>query len=269
MGKVKDAFLGGAEKKAGKQIAGGFQASSAEFKKQGEEIRKSFDPFAKAGLSAFQQIAGLTGALGVEAEEEQLRAQERFAQSPGQRFLRDRQEKSLLRNAAAIGGLGGGNVRTALQEQAAGIAAQQRGQRLAELGFVSDVGQSALSQQAQSRQFQTGGVSQGLIGAAQARASGTLGEAAGIRQTVTQGAQAAGSFMSDERLKTDIKTIGVSQSGINIYEFKYIDDEEETVYQGVIAQELLDTHPKAVVLDDNGMYSVRYSLIDVDFKKVV
>ncbi len=72
---------------------------------------------------------------------------------------------------------------------------------------------------------------------------------------------------SDINLKENIKLIGKSKSGINIYEFKYIN--EEGLYQGVIAQELIGTeHSSALMLDENNMYMVDYSKIDVEFKKI-
>lgn len=72
---------------------------------------------------------------------------------------------------------------------------------------------------------------------------------------------------SDRRLKRDLKIVGRSQSGINIYEFKYLN--ENQTYSGVIAQELLDTKYKdAVLVDGNGFYKVDYSNLDVPFKKI-
>jgi hypothetical protein len=72
---------------------------------------------------------------------------------------------------------------------------------------------------------------------------------------------------SDSRLKKIIKKLGVSSSGINIYLFSYNFD-PTTLYQGVIAQELLNTEfESAVHIDKNGIYSVDYSKIDVEFKK--
>jgi len=104
-------------------------------------------PYAQAGASALQQQTDLMGSpLQVDYST--------FAESPGQKFLRERQEQSLLRNQAAIGGLGGGNVRTALQEQAYGIASQQesdwyqrqvaeRQQQLSNLNSVAGMGMTA------------------------------------------------------------------------------------------------------------------------------
>jgi hypothetical protein len=87
-----------------------------------------------AETPAAQRQAALSGALG---PEEQQRAIDEFIESPGQQFLRDEQEQALLRNTAAIGGLGGGRVRSALQEQALGRAAGLQQQTFANLGEVA------------------------------------------------------------------------------------------------------------------------------------
>jgi hypothetical protein len=88
-----------------------------------------------------------------------------------------------------------------------------------------------------------------------------------------QGDNTGGGGTSDIRLKTDIKQIGVSKNGITIYEFKYVWD-SETLYQGVMAQELIGTEFENAVIENgveyNGKsyYAVDYSLIDVEFKKI-
>ena len=70
---------------------------------------------------------------------------------------------------------------------------------------------------------------------------------------------APGGF-SDIRLKEDIKLVGKSPSGIDIYEFKY--KGEDDVYQGVMAQEV----PWAASVAENGYLFVDYSKLDVEFK---
>jgi hypothetical protein len=73
---------------------------------------------------------------------------------------------------------------------------------------------------------------------------------------------------SDQRLKIIIEKIGQSNWNLNIYLFRYISDPER-VYQGVIAQELLNTkYDTAVSTDLNGFYRVDYSKIDVEFKEI-
>ena len=71
---------------------------------------------------------------------------------------------------------------------------------------------------------------------------------------------------SDIRLKEDIKKIGQSIDGHNIYKFKYLDDDREFI--GVMAQEVMKTHPDAVIKLNSGYYGVDYSQLDVDFKEV-
>ena len=76
-------------------------------------------------------------------------------------------------------------------------------------------------------------------------------------------------FSSDIRLKENIVLIGSSNSGINIYEYNYI-NEPGTRYVGVMAQELLGTQfEEAVVIAENGYYAVDYSKIDVKFEKII
>ena len=70
---------------------------------------------------------------------------------------------------------------------------------------------------------------------------------------------------SDIKLKKNIKLVDKSPSGINIYNFEYIDSKYgEGVYQGVMANEV----PFASVLNEDGYYMVDYDVIDVDFKKL-
>ena len=73
-------------------------------------------------------------------------------------------------------------------------------------------------------------------------------------------------MMSDKRLKRDVVAVGKSPTGINIYEFSFKPAGQR--YRGVMAQEILDTHPDAVGVNDDGFYAVKYSKIDVDFEQV-
>jgi hypothetical protein len=73
---------------------------------------------------------------------------------------------------------------------------------------------------------------------------------------------------SDIRLKTNINKIGVSNNGINIYEFRFINQPND-LYQGVIAQELIGTEfESATRIESDGYYHVDYSKLDVEFKKI-
>ena len=134
----------GAEQARG-DIYAGRESSLEAISRQRGDIVRGFDPYTSAGASAMQREAALSGALGPEAQQQAMNA---FIESPGQKYLREQQEKALLRNQAAIGGLQGGNVRTALQEQAMGIAATQQQQYLENLRNISGRGQQAVGTQA-------------------------------------------------------------------------------------------------------------------------
>jgi len=115
-----------------------------------------FEPYRGAGEGAVNLEAAFTGALGPEAQAE---AFANYSESPGQKFSRERQEQSLLRNQSATGGLGGGNILTALQEQAAGIASQNYNQDLSNLRSLAGRGQQAAGSSAGLEQWRGGGLS--------------------------------------------------------------------------------------------------------------
>lgn len=73
-------------------------------------------------------------------------------------------------------------------------------------------------------------------------------------------------FSSDKKLKKNIKLIGVSKQGYNIYSFEFKNPEKfgYGTYQGVIAQEI----PEYSTWNPEGYLMVDYSKIDVKFKKL-
>ena len=168
-----------ANKAAGIQSEAAVRAAeiAAESQQLGiDEQRRQFDvtqgnlaPRIEAGNQAMQQQMALLGMGGQEAQKQAFTA---FGNSPGQRFLRERQEKALLRNQGAMGGLGGGNVRTALQEQAVGLAAQDYNNQFNRLGSISSGGQAATTNLNQFGANMANNVSSSLGAMGQARASG-------------------------------------------------------------------------------------------------
>jgi hypothetical protein len=84
--------------------------------------------------------------------------------------------------------------------------------------------------------------------------------------TIKNGIITGITYNSDRRLKKNIKLVGKSPSGINIYEFRYKDTKYGVGrFQGVMSDEV----PWRAVTQDKGGYDmVDYSLIDVEFKRV-
>ena len=94
--------------------------------------------------------------------------------------------------------------------------------------------------------------------------SGSVGTPVGGPSMFGQvaGAGLAAYQLSDIRMKEDIKLVGKSPMGINIYNFKYLDDNK--TYQGVMAHQV----PQASSVNADGYLMVDYSKLDVDFKEV-
>lgn len=70
---------------------------------------------------------------------------------------------------------------------------------------------------------------------------------------------------SDIRLKENIEYIGQTD-GLNIYEYNYIWSDDK--FRGVMAQDLLDTKPEAVLMSSDGYYLVDYSQLGVELERV-
>ena len=100
-----------------------------------------FDPYRVGGESALQKQLALSGSLGKEAFDAAYQA------SPQMQFLQDRGERAVARNAAAIGGLGGGNVQKELAKYSQGLASQDLQNQIGNLQAITGTGLDA-SQQA-------------------------------------------------------------------------------------------------------------------------
>ena len=160
--------------------AQGELAGIEERRRQFDVTQESFRPFQEAGVSALGQQQALLGLSGQAAQQQAFAGLE---DSPGQQFLRARAQKNLLRNASAIGGLGGGNVRSALVQQGVGFAQQDLQNQFGRLGQLAGQGQAAAGQVGQFGQQTSQGIQQGLQGQSQARASGILGRQQAIAQS--------------------------------------------------------------------------------------
>lgn len=106
------------------------------------------------------------------------------------------------------------------------------------------------------------GMGLGLLGGA--NAIGGLTSGSGLLSASSMPALAA--FFSDIRLKENIEYIG-HEKGIPVYDFNYRNDETKARYRGVMAQDIIETHPEAVH-EFNGVYMVDYSKLGIEFKKI-
>lgn len=112
----------------------------------------------------------------------------------------------------------------------------------------SQLGQSAANETARKNAYQQAKAQ------SKAQTYSTIGQLGGAAIAIM--------MMSDRRVKEDITKVGVSPSGVNIYEFKY--KNTEGTYKGVMADEV----PWAAAKAPNGYQMVDYNKVDVDFEKV-
>lgn len=71
----------------------------------------------------------------------------------------------------------------------------------------------------------------------------------------------AGTASSDIRLKRDIEALGTLSNGLTLYRFKYLWSDTDMV--GVMAQEVLNVAPDAVITGEDGFYRVNYDKLGI------
>lgn len=82
------------------------------------------------------------------------------------------------------------------------------------------------------------------------------------------GAASIYTAFSDRRLKENIELVGVDEAtDLNLYEFNYKGDTSRR-FRGVMADEVLITHPEAVCDTDLGFMAVKYDLLGIELEEV-
>lgn len=115
-------------------------------------MENALNPYTSAGNAAQQQQMAMMGlaptmnaageitGYGQATPEQMASTQSMFNESPGQRFLRERQETTLLRNQSALGGLGGGGAKRELAELGFNLAQTDMNNMYDRLGGIANRG---------------------------------------------------------------------------------------------------------------------------------
>ena len=153
---------------------------------------------------------------------------------------------------ADISNLGFGMGQTVTQN-----LAQQGAQQQAMQQALIDAGKQNFAGYTGQPQQSIGYVTQAL-GATPVPQTQTTSKQPGLFDYLTLGAS-----MSDKRLKKNITKMGQLKSGLNIYKWEWKEGAKELGADmnhtiGVIAQEVKELFPNAVVKMDNGYYAVKY-----------
>jgi len=153
-------------------------------------------------------------------------------------------------NAAAGNQMGLGNQLLTGMNQGAGTIGSGQQMQLQGLGSILNAQTSFANSQNQMYANMGDGGLGGLLGAAS-----NLG--------------AAWIMKSDRRLKENIVPIDKDDAtGLTLYEFTYKDDPEQRRYRGVMADEVEQVMPAAVVYDDLGFASVNYTMLGIEMVEV-
>jgi hypothetical protein len=188
------------------------------------------------------------------AAESDIARQQQMAMFAPEFELRARQQQ-----AGLLGGVG------AEQQQRLGqlgqIGSQQ--QQLQQMGLQVPYGefQRALGYGPQQLGLLQAGLGTPLV-------SSSTSKETGFGDVLSTAAQAAALYFgasSDERLKENIKPIGKSENGHNLYTWDWNDKAKKLGINdpttGVIAQEVKKYMPEAVIKDENGYYKVNYGVL--------
>jgi hypothetical protein len=228
----------------------GVATKAAEFQAEEADIAlaNTLDLLASTGASA-----GGATALAQAA----LQSKRGIAQS-----LEQQEAKNQQLIAAGEENLQAKQMSEAQRVQNAQMSEAQRMQQADVLGkeFVYGEKERRKMQQLNRKQAQITGAAQAEVAARQSKAQ-AIGAGVGALGNI------AGAAISDRRLKKNIKLIGKSNSGLNIYAFEYINKIfGKGKWQGVMSDEMPNN---AIIKNFAGIFDgVDYSKIDVEFKQI-
>lgn len=178
---VGGAVIGGiATSEAASEAAGAqtqaSQASVAEQRRQFDATQELLKPYVEAGTGS---LAAQQALLGLSGEEAQQQAIAGLETSPTFTALQQQGEEAILQNAAATGGLRGGNTQGALAQFRPALLSKLIQQQFENLGGITSAGQASATGQAQLGQQSANSISSllGDIGAAQAGSALATGQA--------------------------------------------------------------------------------------------
>lgn len=171
---------GEAAERAGEIQAGAAEAGIAENRRQFDKLIELMSPFVSQGTQAFGAQADLLGLNGTSAQQAAIQGLEA---SPQFSSLVKQGENALLQNAAATGGLRGGNTQNALSTLRPQMLSALIESQYSKLGGLSQMGQASAAGQASAGMQSAGAISDLLAQQGAARAGGVLAQGSVGRQT--------------------------------------------------------------------------------------
>jgi hypothetical protein len=156
------------------------------------------DPFVKAGQSALAQQMSLIGLNGTAGQQDALSA---LLTSPEYTTATRQSEEAILQNAAATGGLRGGNVQNSLANNRADLFSSLISQQYNRLGGLTSLGQNAAAG----------------VGNAGLATAGTIGALLGQQGAAIAGGQLAKGNMVTQNLNNIAQIAGTVIGGAKAF----------------------------------------------------
>ncbi len=283
-GSAVGGLLGGGDQKAdtsGMQQAA-LDSNQLQQKIYEESVARS-KPFYEAGVSGLGTLETLLGISGQPSAEGygsllQPFGMDQFQTDPGYEFRLGEGEKALNRAMAAQGRSLSPDAVKALQTYGQNLASDEyqnafnryqseQGNIYNKLANIAGFGESSAQQQANlGTNYATNvgntniSLQNALAGAQQANQANKQSMFNNLAQIGTTAAL----MFSDRTMKENIVKVG-EKNGFNLYEFNYIGDDDR--YRGVMAQEVLEILPHAVVKVGDKL-AVDYSMIGIVMETV-
>lgn len=257
-----------AERGAGIQAEAGREALDLQ-RQMYEQGREDLAPWMQAGRENLGTLQGLMQQGAFDAPGAGFRPE----MDPGYEFARQEGMRGMQRSAAGRGLLGSGATLSGMMQRNQDLASrgyqgaynravgarQDRYNRLANMAGMGQTQSQAMGNLGAGYGQQAG---QGLMGIGNVRAAGLMGGAQAkqrgtgqLLNLAAQGGMAA--FMSDRRLKKNIKKIG-TWKGFGKYIFQYLGS--NTIWTGLMADEVKKKRPDAVV-NIGGYDAVNYGVL--------
>jgi hypothetical protein len=162
-----------------------------EQRRQFDAVQQLLAPYVQTGETALSQQAALVGVGGADAQRQAIQSLE---QGPEFQALTRQGEEAILQNAAATGGLRGGNVQGALAQFRPQVLSSLIEQQYGRLGGLANLGQASAVGQAGFGQTTGANVSNLLQQQGAARAGGALAQGQAIGNVFGQFGQLAGAM---------------------------------------------------------------------------
>lgn len=184
---------GKAAKKAAKQQAAMFQQGIDEQRRQFDATQANFAPYQTAGT---QGLGGMLDLVGLNGGDTQGAAISALKASPAFTSLYGTGQDTILQNAAATGGLRGGNTQNSLAQFGSSLLADTIQRQLANYGGLANTGVGAAGAVGQFGQNTANSIS-GMMGQqGGAMASGTLGAANSFQNTLNSLSSIGGRYFN-------------------------------------------------------------------------